>query len=210
MVVRNVPAVVGAPYFIASSDSEEIFYSSLVQYIPCRLETELLEDFDCTEDAFLARENRLKEMSRHMHQHREWDQQLENVFNQDYAFEILEQPEYINTEAEEEELTDLEMSNDQFQRAQQPMNIDQRQLFILITQNIKNQLNGDKKREKIFVTGGAGNGKTFLFNLLKNQVNRCYRKSVVKVGALTGVAARLIGGSTLYIVCLNCQYKKME
>ncbi|GFQ93615.1 ATP-dependent DNA helicase [Trichonephila clavata] len=127
-------------------------------------------------------------MSRHMHRHREWDQQLENTFNQVYAFEILKQPEVINPEAEEE-LPDLDMSNDQFQRAQQAMNIDQRQLFILITQSIKDQLSGDKKREKIFVTGGAGTGKTFLFNLLKNQVNRCYGKSVVKVGALTGVAA---------------------
>ncbi|KAG8261716.1 hypothetical protein J6590_066778 [Homalodisca vitripennis] len=78
------------------------------------------------------------------------------------------------------------------------MNVDQRQLFILITESIKNQLNGDTKQEKIFVSGGAGTGKTFLFNLLKNQVNRCYSKPVVKVGALTGVAARLIGGSTLH------------
>ncbi|GIY14950.1 ATP-dependent DNA helicase [Caerostris extrusa] len=40
--------------------------------------------------------------------------------------------------------------------------------------------------------------KTFLFNLLKNQVNRCYGKSVVNVDAFTGVAARLIGLSTLH------------
>ncbi|GIY76445.1 ATP-dependent DNA helicase [Caerostris darwini] len=78
------------------------------------------------------------------------------------------------------------------------MNIDQRQLFILITESIKNQLNGSNEREKIFLTGGAGTGKTFLFNLMKNQVNRCYGKSVVNVDAFTGVAARLIGGSTLH------------
>ncbi|GBP80549.1 hypothetical protein EVAR_39419_1 [Eumeta japonica] len=116
-----------------------------------------------------------------MCQYRERDQQLENAFNQAHAFEILEQPEIINPEVEEEELPEREMSNDQFQRAQHAMNVDQRQLFIHITESIKNQLNGDIKREKIFVTGGAGTGKTFLFNLLKNQVNRCYGKSVVKL-----------------------------
>ncbi|GIY57519.1 hypothetical protein CDAR_79491 [Caerostris darwini] len=198
MVVRNVPAVVRVPYFVATSDPENFFYSLLVQYMPYRSETELLEGFDNAKEAFLARENRLKETSRHMSQHRERDQQLENAFIQVHAFEILEQPEIINLEAEEEELPDTEMSNDQFQSAQQAMNIDQRQLFILITESIKNQLSDGNEREKIFVTGGAGTRKTFLFNLLKNQVNRCYGKSVVKVGALTGVAARLIGGSTLH------------
>ncbi|GIY04088.1 ATP-dependent DNA helicase [Caerostris darwini] len=87
-----------------------------------------------------------------MRQHRERDQQLENAFNQVHAFEILEQPEIINPEAEE--LPDTEMSNDQFQRAQQAMNIDQRQLLILITDSIKNQLNGGNEREKLFLTGG--------------------------------------------------------
>lgn len=198
MVVRTVPAVVRVPYFIAASDPESFFYSLLLQYMPHRSETELLEGFDNAKEAFLARESHLRDTSRHMCQHRERDQQLENAFNQIHAFEILEQPEIINHEAEEEELPETEMSNDQFQRAQHAMNVDQRQLFILITDSIRNQLNGDIKREKIFVTGGAGTGKTFLFNLLKNQVNRCYGKPVVKVGALTGVAARLIGGSTLH------------
>ncbi|KAE9524254.1 hypothetical protein AGLY_015293 [Aphis glycines] len=50
----------------------------------------------------------------------------------------------------------------------------------------------------LFITGQAGTGKTFLFKLLKDLVNRCYSKSVVKVGALSGVAARLVRGSTLH------------
>lgn len=44
------------------------------------------------------------------------------------------------------------MSNEQFQRAQQAMNIDQRQ-FIHITASIRDHINGVKKREQIFVTG---------------------------------------------------------
>ncbi|GIY05126.1 ATP-dependent DNA helicase [Caerostris darwini] len=109
IVVRNVPAVVRIQYFIATSDPENFFYSLLVQYMPSRSETELLEGFDNTKEAFLARENRLKETSRHMRQHRKRDQQLENAFIQVHAFEILKQPEIINPEAEE--LPDTEMSN---------------------------------------------------------------------------------------------------
>lgn len=115
-----------------------------------RSETELLEGFNNTKDAFLARENQLKEMSIYMRQHRERDQQLENAFNQAHAFEILDQPEIVNTDVEDEKLPDMEMSNDQFQRAQQAMNIDQRQLFILITQSIRNQLKMEIKNERKF------------------------------------------------------------
>ncbi len=198
MVVRNVPAVVREPYFIAASDPENFFYSLLIQYMPYRSEAELLEGFKNAKDAFLDHEDRLKQMSRYMRQFRERDQQLENAFNQVHAFEILEQPEIINRELDEEELPEIEMSNDQFQRAQQSLNADQKQLFICVTESIRKQFNGDVIRERIFVTGQAGTGKTLLFNVLKNQVNRCYGKPVVKVGALTGVAARLIGGSTLH------------
>ena len=88
-----------------------------------------------------------------MHKFWEWHKQLENAFNQVHAFEILEQPEIINSELGEEELPETEMSNDQFQRAQQAMKIDQIQLFIFIIESIKNQLNGDIKWQKIFVTG---------------------------------------------------------
>ncbi|XP_050337629.1 uncharacterized protein LOC126763907 [Bactrocera neohumeralis] len=63
MVVRKAPAVVRVSYFIATSDPDNFFYSLLLQYMPYRLETELLEDFDNAKEAFLHRENRLKEMN---------------------------------------------------------------------------------------------------------------------------------------------------
>jgi len=48
------------------------------------------------------------------------------------------------------------------------------------------------------VTGGAGVGKTYTFKTVKNQIKRLRGKKAVKVAALTGVAARLIGGTTLH------------
>lgn len=53
----------------------------------------------------------------------------------------------------------------------------------------------------VFITGGAGSGKTFVLKLLVEQIRRLthdnHGKSVA-VTAPTGVAARLIGGSTLH------------
>ncbi|GFT71148.1 ATP-dependent DNA helicase [Trichonephila clavipes] len=79
------------------------------------------------------------------------------------------------------------------------MNVGQKDAFLFITKIISEQLNNQSdERLRLFITGNAGTGKTFVFNLLINQVNRCYVKEVVKVCALTGVAARLVGGSTLH------------
>jgi ATP-dependent DNA helicase PIF1 len=52
----------------------------------------------------------------------------------------------------------------------------------------------------VFLAGGAGTGKTFTLNVLKEQISRCYggEESSVKVAALTGVAARLVKGRTLH------------
>ena len=78
------------------------------------------------------------------------------------------------------------------------MNSDQTEIYNRVVNSVNNQLNGSTERLRWFVTGGAGVGKTFLFILLRNLINRCYGKRVVNVGALTGVAARLINGITLH------------
>ena len=78
------------------------------------------------------------------------------------------------------------------------MNTGQGEMFTLVTQSIQNQMTGADERLRIFLTGRAGVGKTFLLNLLRNQMNRCYAKNTVKVCALIGVAARLVNGSTIH------------
>lgn len=90
------------------------------------------------------------------------------------------------------------MNDEQFQLARRAMNIGHQELFNMVTINIQDQLNGAKQQLLRFFTGGAGVGKTFLLNLFKNQINRCFGKNAVRIGALTGAAARLIGGSTLH------------
>ena len=54
-LLKNIPVVVKVPYFIAASDSENFFYSLLLQNMPCRSETEILGGFDNGKEAFLTR-----------------------------------------------------------------------------------------------------------------------------------------------------------
>lgn len=115
LVVRNVPAVVRVPYFVAATDPENYYYSLLLQYMPYRSEIELLEEFDTARAAFLAREPHLRQTSEHMMIYRERDRQFENAFNQDHAFEILEQ-EPMQQDVEEE-VPEQHMNDDQFQTA---------------------------------------------------------------------------------------------
>ncbi|XP_050518912.1 ATP-dependent DNA helicase PIF1-like [Diabrotica virgifera virgifera] len=46
--------------------------------------------------------------------------------------------------------------------------------------------------------GEAVTGKTFSFNAVKEQVNRCFGKKAAKVCVQTGVAARLVGERTIH------------
>ncbi|GBM63464.1 hypothetical protein AVEN_260899-1 [Araneus ventricosus] len=78
------------------------------------------------------------------------------------------------------------------------MNLRQRELFNTIASSIQEQMNRSLSRIRTFVTGGAGVGKTFTFNALKEQVNRCYGKKAVGVCTLTGVAARFVGETMLH------------
>lgn len=198
IVVRNFPAVVRVPFFMMHTDPENYFYSLLLQYQPYESESALLGEFDNARDAFLAREQELKEKSKHMEAFRKIDRQLEIAFNQAHAFDILQRSQEFVEEELEEEIPDHGMTDEQFQSACAAMNIKQRELFSAVTRSIQEQLSGSKQRFRLFVTGGAGVCKTFTFNALKNQVNRCFGKNAVKVAALTGVAARLAGGSTLH------------
>lgn len=198
MVIRNVPAVVRVPFFQMSKDPENYFYSLLVQYVPFYTEDELIDEHNNAREAFLAREEELKRANAYFDIHRARDKQLETAFNQAHAFTVLENTEEIVGTELEDEITEQAMTNEQFKNVCAAMNGQQRELFNTITSNIQDQMNGSPRRIRMFVTGGAGVGKTFTFNALKEQINRCYGRKAVKVGALTGVAARLVGGTTLH------------
>lgn len=175
MLARTIPAVIRVPFFIAATDPENYYYSLLLQYMPYRQEQELLEEFNTAREAFLAREDRLKQTSRQMETYKERDRQLENAFNQVHAFEILDQVQPVDADDEEEQVVENPMTEVEFANAQNQMNDGQKDIFKTITQSILEQLNGSTDRLRLFITGGAGTGKTFVFKLATNQVNKCYK-----------------------------------
>ncbi|GFT89532.1 ATP-dependent DNA helicase [Nephila pilipes] len=179
----------------------------LVQYVPFDKESELLERYPNSRDAFLDREKKFfGDENPFLSSIRERSNQLENAFCQAQALEILQNPKDYVPEEIPEEVPILNMMDEQFRDAQNAMNEQQRELLNIITRGIENQMRRDSSRFLIFVTGV---GKTFTFNTLKEKVNRIYENNVVKVAALTGVAAILVGGSTLHSM-FNFQLNEIE
>lgn len=102
---------------------------------------------------------------------------------------------------------DHAISDEEFNNNVRSMNIEQSHLFRKITNHIKQDLqNQNIEALRLFITGGAGCGKTFLLKMIEQQIKRCYAPTVdrllkpifVEVTALTGIAARLINGRTLH------------
>ncbi|GFS34991.1 ATP-dependent DNA helicase [Nephila pilipes] len=152
MALRNISAVVRTPYFSVHNDTDNYFYSLLVQYVPFDKKSELLGRYPNSRDAFLDREEQLFGDER--------SNQLENAFRQAQALEILQNPEdYVPEEIPEEEVPVLNMTDEQFRDAQNAMNVQQRELLNIITRGIENQMSGDSRSFLIFVTGGAGVGE---------------------------------------------------
>ncbi|KAH9634415.1 hypothetical protein HF086_000241 [Spodoptera exigua] len=116
------------------------------------------------------------------------------------------------------------MSDELFLSSIRGLNIQQRNLFQKVSLAIENDLHGQESQLLLFITGGAGSGKSFLLKLIVEHIKRCYAPTVdtllkpnfVEVGSLTGVAARQIFGKTLHsIFCFQlrkeilCHTKKL-
>ncbi|KAJ2954336.1 hypothetical protein O0L34_g2594 [Tuta absoluta] len=133
MVIRNVPAVVRVPYFIAASDAENFYYSLLLQYVPYRNESELIIDHDTAMQAFLARESELRTTNSRLDIFRERDRQLENAFNQIHAFEVLNQETEQDNIEEDLDIPEQHMTDEEFLNARRAMNVGQKDAFLFIT-----------------------------------------------------------------------------
>lgn len=66
--------------------------------------------------------------------------------------------------------------------------------FDCLSKTQKKVIDFFEQRKNLFVSGGAGTGKSYLLNLLK----RNYAKYGLEVTASTGIAALNVGGSTIY------------
>lgn len=66
MLIRNKPAVVCVPYFKSSTDPDNHYYRMLLQYLPYRNESQLIGEYNNAIEAFIAREEQLKQTNQPM------------------------------------------------------------------------------------------------------------------------------------------------
>lgn len=205
MKIRNKRAVVRVPRFSCDKDPESYYYSLLMQYKPFRQESELLQCFESAKDAFLACEEELKQKNEFMDIFRRRDKELEQAMTRAHAVLVFDDDvEPVNQENIDDVIDangeDL-MDDQTYQTAIKSMNLKQKELIQLITNYILAQLQSDPnyKPFRIFLTGNAGCGKTFIMKIAQNQAIRLYGNNrAVVLAALTGVAAVLINGATLH------------
>ncbi|KAF9416867.1 hypothetical protein HW555_005870 [Spodoptera exigua] len=198
----------------------------IVCHIPFRNENELLLENESAEDCFVRRQRDLRPLlgnisaEQFAHAEQIIQQALAQVTALNAAREthvnnapvlcageqIVNRDETFCEDMGERAL----MSDELFLSSIRGLNIQQRNLFQKVSLAIENDLHGQESQLLLFITGGAGSGKSFLLKLIVEHIKRCYAPTVdtllkpnfVEVGSLTGVAARQIFGKTLHSIFL--------
>ncbi|KAH9639682.1 hypothetical protein HF086_002508 [Spodoptera exigua] len=116
----------------------------------------------------------------------------------------------VDIEGEEvEESSHINITDAEFHHIVRSMNLEQKKIYDEVTKRIRDEVINEANTNvplKLFVTGGAGSGKSFILKTLVHHIRRCYAPTVdqllnasfVEVTAPTGVAARLVNGKTLH------------
>lgn len=193
----------------------------------------MLKGYESAEEAVITQQHLLRPLQpgQNVEEFRNIELELQTVLRQIAALEIPEQQNCeddaddivraafdgcephvggIDIRDNEENPTDQILSEDEYQNNVRCMNVEQRLLFTSIRdrirQELENEANVTDDTLKLFVTGGAGSGKTFILKMIVELIKRGYTPTVnqmlkarfVEVAALTGVAARLVNGRPLH------------
>ncbi|XP_013140257.1 PREDICTED: uncharacterized protein LOC106104649 [Papilio polytes] len=232
MRVRNRPAVLRTRYYTINSDKDAYYYSLIVCHIPFRNERELLLENEAAEVCFIRRQRDLRPLQDNISAEQFGHTELiiqqavaqATALNAARDTDVGNAPICVGEQIIHEDdnfCEDMEeradMSDELFLRNIRGLNIQQRDLFQQISATIENDLQGLENQLLLFITGGAGSGKTFLLRLIVEHLKRCYAPTVdillkpkfVEVGSLTGVAARQIFGKTLHSIFLLPIEKKI-
>jgi len=183
---RTRPAVLKTRYYTQISNREAYFYSYLVAHVPFRNE-ELLQGYESAEQAFNAKRHLLRPLSReqNIEQCQFVERELQEVIAQIIAFDddntnaqstirnedrvrcIMDEYNNNNIDLDlhdEPNETDRVISAEEFEQNVRNMNIEQSNLFNTITNHIKQDIRGQIIQPlRLFITGGAGCGKTVSF-----------------------------------------------
>ncbi|XP_076397900.1 uncharacterized protein LOC143266155 [Megachile rotundata] len=232
MRIRNKAAVLRHRYYTLNSDREGYFYNLIVCHIPFRDESTLMCENESSEQCFLRWRHELKPMlgNATVEQFTHAEQIIEAVLAQAVALKVVREGETNNEQLrepvsihadetvycdqvdlyEDQQQETLAMSEDVFLNSIRSLNVQQKDLLksvsSVIEKDIKKNDDEDMEQMLLFITGGAGSGKSFILKLLVEHIKRCYNPTVdmmikpsfIEVASLTGVAARQIFGKTLH------------
>lgn len=218
---RTRPAILQTRYFTLASNPEAYYYSLMITHIPFRAEAALLDGFNSAKEAFWAKKDQLRPLQGGFDAETmiRWENEIQQAIsrivaenlvggivdkyngdlNDNFDHGLLDDGDHILIDDFGDDPTDIGMPDDEFETAVASLNMSQRQLF----QNISRKLLGLSNPDAllVFITGGAGTGKTFTLKIMTEQIRRLSSTDSGKtyaVTAPTGVAARLVGGSTLH------------
>ncbi|XP_076393046.1 uncharacterized protein LOC143266003 [Megachile rotundata] len=232
MRIRNKAAVLRHRYYTLNSDREGYFYNLIVCHIPFRDESTLMSENESSEQCFLRRRHELKPMlgNATVEQFTHAEQIIEAALAQAVALNVVREGETNNEQLrepvsihadetvycdqvdlyEDQQQETLAMPEDVFLNSIRSLNVQQKSLLksvsSVIEKDIKKNDDEDTEQMLLFITGGAGSGKSFILKLLVEHIKRCYNPTVdmmikplfIEVASLTGVAARQIFGKTLH------------
>ena len=141
-------------------------------------------------------------------------------YNNIFAYDILPNPERDNSESSHKNfsvelfhsMAGCTMTEEEFLEKRSLLSDSQKGVFQVITE-------AEQTPMHIFITGGAGTGKSFLLKLIREHFLRtnCHTLPNTLVAAPTGVAAYNIGGLTLHSLlqlptqdCSNAPYRPLS
>ena len=207
IIKRTTPKLVRFCY-LKLQDGEYYFYQKLLLELPCRKEEELLGTFQTYREHWLFLHPELYEKIQEITQEYLRIQQLKLDAQFNHALStLLSKLENLIPPSTSElinlQLTSLRIDPPIYSHCS-TLNLPNDQLYIVST--IKNILGPKTQKNKypyFFITGSGGTGKSFILNLITNDLKS--KKSKYLLLAPTGVASQNIGGQTIHSALRICE-----
>jgi DNA replication protein DnaC len=200
-IVKRITSKLVRFRYLKLQDGEIYFYQKLLLEIPCRSEEELLGNFQTYREHWLHHHPELHETFQQITQEYIRSQQLklDSQFNQ--ILDILLNNLQSIIPASVSELINMQLHslriNPPIFSQCNALSLPEDQLQVLST--IRNILGPNHQKNKypyFFITGSAGTGKSFILNLITEDLKQ--KRSNYLLLAPTGVAATNIRGETIH------------
>jgi hypothetical protein len=202
MIKRNKPAILKHPKLNFNNNMDAFLYHQLLMHLPFVNENEIIniqqqQQQETVEDIF---ENKIVQLQQILNNQ---DQLYSSIEEYNRLKKVLEKAiekyqqykyEFVNSNSTfTYKLKEINrMADDEFIGNIVNLNEQQLNMLKLITSKIIQ----NKNNNRMFITGGAGSGKTYLLKMLAQQIIRMGKKIVL--ASPTGCSAKLINGQTIH------------